>query len=99
MGKKYYIKREYVRLPKHHGSCLVISYYKDRAHTVLHRDNGPAVFCPGFPIERWVKNNELHREDGPAVIKNRSKEYWLNGEELKEEDFIFRQCMLKGLKT
>lgn len=37
---------------------------------------------------RWYNNGELHREDGPAVEwPYGSKEWYLNGVELTEEEF------------
>ena len=39
----------------------------------------------------WLLNGNLHREDGPAVEwPSGYKEWWLNGEELTEEEFISR---------
>ena len=41
-------------------------YFKDSKHTILHRDNGPAVeYKDGS--EAWYKDNELHRVGGPAI--------------------------------
>jgi hypothetical protein len=36
----------------------------------------------------WYLNGKLHREDGPAIeYLNGTKEWWLNGEQLTEEEF------------
>jgi hypothetical protein len=36
----------------------------------------------------WWLNDKLHREDGPAVeYPDGTKEWWLNGEYLTEEEF------------
>ena len=41
-------------------------YYKDSKHTILHRDNGPAVeYKDGSGA--WYKDNKLHRVGGPAI--------------------------------
>ena len=41
-------------------------YYKDSKHTILHRDNGPAVEYEDGS-EAWYQNNKLHRVGGPAI--------------------------------
>ena len=95
MGKKYYIKREYIRIPNIKRGFLLISYYKERSHKTLHREGGPALFTVGAPCnaQQWIINNMMHREDGPAVTDVHGKqEYWLNGKQIKEEEFIWRNC-------
>ena len=53
----------------------------------LHRVNGPAIEHING-ILSWYHNGELHRTDGPAVIwPDGEGEFWLNGEELTEEEF------------
>jgi hypothetical protein len=60
-------------------------YYKDKAMTIRHREDGPAVeWLNGY--KAWGSNGKLHREDGPAVeYSNGSKEWFLNGK-LHRED-------------
>jgi hypothetical protein len=42
-----------------------------------------------FGTDRWYKNGVWHREDGPAIIwKNGDKAYYLNGKNIKEEDYL-----------
>ena len=75
----------------------MITYYKDRSHKIIHRENGPAILIVGAPqAASWIIDGKLHREDGPAVttIEGRD-EYWLNGQRIKDEEFIFNQCIRK----
>jgi len=53
-------------------------YYKDKAKTILHREDGPAVeWFTGS--KSWYINNKRHREDGPAVESNTGhKSWWIN---------------------
>jgi hypothetical protein len=59
-----------------------------------HRDGGPAImFEDGSFI--WYKHGLKHRLDGPAVFHNNhrynckdDKEWWIDGEQLSEEEFI-----------
>ena len=39
--------------------------------------------------KKWYKDDKLHRDDGPAIeYANGYKEYWLNGDPVKEKDVI-----------
>ena len=60
-------------------------YYKDRAMTILHREDGPAVEgADGY--KAWWLNGKRHREDGPAVeVMYGNKEWRINGK-LHRED-------------
>ena len=59
-------------------------YYKDKAKTILHRLDGPAIEWPEGN-KAWFVNGKLHRLDGPAAeYANGHKEWWVNGV------FIFR---------
>jgi len=53
-------------------------YYKDKAMTILHRLDGPAVeWFTGS--KSWYINNKRHREDGPALeLTNGWKEWYIN---------------------
>jgi len=62
-------------------------YYKDKAMTFLHREDGPAMEFP-WGDRIWQINGLFHREDGPAVeYSNGSKEWHLNGVRLSEQEF------------
>jgi len=54
-------------------------YHKDKAMTVLHRRDGPAVeFTNGDKI--WTANGKLHRLDGPAIeAADGNKAWYVNG--------------------
>jgi len=62
-------------------------YYKDKAMTIFHREDGPAV--EGRDGSKfWWLNGKRHREDGPAVEgRDGSKSWYLNGVKLTEEEF------------
>jgi len=65
----------YIHIDKH-GSKY---YYKDKAMTIFHREDGPAVeFANGS--KSWYINDKRHREDGPAIEwSDGDKEWWING--------------------
>jgi len=54
-------------------------YYKNKAKTIRHRQDGPAVEgADGY--KAWWVDNQLHRLDGPAVeAANGRKEWWIDG--------------------
>ena len=59
------------------------AYYKDKARTIRHREDGPAVEHYNGN-KTWYLNGKLHRMDGPAVeYADGSKEWWIN------DEFIF----------
>ena len=64
----------------------VTFYYKDKACSILHREDGPAIeYADGGKF--WWLNGERHREDGPACdYPNGSKIWYLNGEEYSEQE-------------
>jgi hypothetical protein len=65
--------------------CGTKYYYKDKAMTSFHREDGPAVEYPNG-YRAWYLNNDLHREDGPAVEHaDGDKQWYLNGQ-LHRED-------------
>ena len=54
-------------------------YYKDKAMTILHREDGPAFECVNGYKEWWI-NNKLHRENGPAAeFASGNKSWFING--------------------
>ena len=62
-------------------------YYKDKAMTVLHRIDGPAVErADGSKF--WYVDGKCHRLDGPAVEwADGYKAWYVDGNELSEEEF------------
>jgi hypothetical protein len=65
-------------------------YYKDRAMTILHREDGPAIYYTDGH-KSWHLNGKIHREDGPAIEWNDGSKCWyLNGEKLTEQEFLKR---------
>jgi hypothetical protein len=54
-------------------------YYKDKAMTILHRLDGPAVeYTNGQKL--WFSNDMLHRLNGPAIERqDGSKKWYING--------------------
>jgi hypothetical protein len=65
-------------------------YYKDKAMTILHREDGPALeYSTGR--KEWYLNGKLHREDGPAVERcDGTVNWYLNGEILTAQEFLKR---------
>jgi hypothetical protein len=60
-------------------------YRKDKAMTILHREDGPAV--EGYDGDKaWYINGKRHREDGPAIEWwDGSKSWYLNGKRHRED--------------
>ena len=53
-------------------------YYKDKAMTLIHREDGPAVECVNGD-KFWYRNDKCHREDGPAIESaNGDKSWYIN---------------------
>ncbi len=67
-----------------------IEYQNEQGHP--HRTDGPAVeWKSGYFIGEkwWYINGNRHREDGPAVeYTNGNKEWYLNGIEYSEEEWL-----------
>jgi hypothetical protein len=62
-------------------------YYKDKAMSVFHREDGPAVEWLNGSKEWWL-NGKRHREDGPAIeYSDGDKSWYLNGKKLTEQEF------------
>ena len=52
----------------------------------LHREDGPAgIYSNGSLL--WYRNGVLHRTDGAACILTGIRHWFLNGEEVSEEEF------------
>jgi hypothetical protein len=62
-------------------------YYRDKAMTVFHRTDGPAVeHADGSKF--WYVDGKCHRLDGPAVEwADGYKAWYVDGNELSEEEF------------
>jgi hypothetical protein len=50
-------------------------YYKDKAMTVLHRSDGPAIEWADGGKE-WYVDGKRHRTDGPAIEYTNGHKYW-----------------------
>ncbi|HNC55237.1 MAG TPA: hypothetical protein PLP33_07325 [Leptospiraceae bacterium] len=60
----------------------------------LHREGGPAVEYP-IGTKLWFKEGKRHRLDGPAIeYSHGDKEYWVNGETLQTNIFIYGKIFL-----
>jgi hypothetical protein len=53
-------------------------YYKDKAMTILHREDGPAVEGHNGSKEWWI-DGKRHREDGPAYEGADGEAWIING--------------------
>lgn len=53
---------------------------------MLHRKEKPAVQIPGYE-NRYYEMNEKHRLNGPAVESIDGEEFWINGQQISEEQF------------
>jgi hypothetical protein len=63
-------------------------YYKDKAMTIVHREDGPAIYYTDGS-KSWHLNGMFHREDGPAIEwSDGSKSWYLNGKKLTEQEFL-----------
>ena len=60
-------------------------YYKDKAMTIRHREDGPAAeHADGG--KSWYVDGKLHREDGPAAeYANGCKEWYVDGKRHRED--------------
>ena len=55
------------------------AYYKDKARTIRHREDGPAVEHYNGN-KTWYLNGKLHRMDGPAYeTVDGFKSWYING--------------------
>ena len=77
----------------------MITYY---IFNKIHRENGPAHvswYKNGQKMyDMYYINGEYHREDGPAIeYANDDKEWWLDGEDYTEEEFIAKTRPTKEL--
>jgi len=60
-------------------------YFSDKAMTILHREDGPAIECANGTKEWWV-NNKRHREDGPAFEGANGTKGWYINNKCHRED-------------
>jgi len=60
-------------------------YYKDKAMTIRHRLDGPAIeYADGD--KEWYINGKCHREDGPAIEFASGDKSWYLNDILHRED-------------
>jgi len=75
----------------HHATEAAITWedgsYQWYLNGLMHRENGPAAESQGNKY--WYDQGKRHRIDGPAVeFSNGIKEWWIDGEQLTEKDFL-----------
>ena len=83
------------------GHVREIHYYsidKDGFH-IYHREDGPVwiTYDPSNCIRcvQWLQHGRLHRLDGPAYttyysdMVESSNSYYINGDEISPEDYVF----------
>lgn len=75
----------------HHATEAAITWedgsYQWYFNGLMHREDGPAAESQGNKY--WYNQGKRHRTDGPAVeFSNGSKEWWIDGEQLTEKDFL-----------
>ena len=69
------MEEQYIEIDKDGNKC----YYKDKAMTIGHRLDGPAVEWADGGKAWWV-DDKCHRLDGPAIeYADGSKEWWVDG--------------------
>lgn len=62
----------------------------------IHREDGPAIVSAN--VQHWCKDGKMHREDGPAsVFSNGRHFFYINGEEMTEQEFLERTQPAKEL--
>lgn len=54
-------------------------YYSDKARTILHRKNGPAIEYKDSEAKEWYLKGSFQRWNREALEFNEAKQYWLNG--------------------
>jgi len=75
------MKPQYIEITSTGGKF----YYNDKAMTIFHREDGPAVEGSNGSKEWWI-DGKLHREDGPAFEgSNGSKAWYINGKCHRED--------------
>ncbi len=61
-------------------------YYKDKAMTILHREDGPAAEYANGGSKFWYINGKRHREDGPAIeYADGGKAWFIDGKRHRED--------------
>jgi antitoxin component YwqK of YwqJK toxin-antitoxin module len=97
------VKKDYYS----NGNIYCESYYINGER---HREDGPAFVSYDYDtgsiveVEVYYINGKHHREDGPAVIyydedgNIEYKEYWLNDEELTEQEWFNQLSIESKLK-
>ena len=73
------------------GSSKDLEYWNSGK---VHRIDGPAIIKASGD-KYWYIDGKMHNENGPAVKRtDGSKEYWLNGNELKDKKAYIRELNL-----
>ena len=80
------MKPQYIKIDEYGDK----SYYSDKAMTIYHREDGPAIeWADGD--KHWYLNGKCHREDGPAYEgADGTKHWWINGKKLTKAEFNAR---------
>jgi len=76
-------EQQYIWIDEYGNKC----YYKDKAMTIYHRLDGPAVeYADGS--KEWYVDDKRHRLDGPACDwADGHKSWYVDGERLTERRF------------
>ena len=88
------MKEQYIKIDEKGNKF----YYSNKAMTILHRKDGPAVDNPSY--EGWYINGKLHREYGPALTYKNGDCFWyVNGKEVtnREHHAYFNPPKLKTI--
>ena len=67
------------------SSSGTISYHKDAACTILHREDGPAIEWADGSCN-WMLDGKLHRAGGPAVVSGDFLQAWYQHGQLHRTD-------------
>jgi len=68
------MKPQYIKIDEYGDK----SYYSDKAMTIYHREDGPAIeWADGD--KHWYLNGKCHRADGPAVEWAEGSKSWAYG--------------------
>jgi hypothetical protein len=78
------MQEQYIHIDKYGNK----RYYKDKAMTIHHRLDGPAIEYTDGHKEWWV-DGKRHRLDGPASVWSNGAKFWYVDDEcLSEKQFL-----------
>ena len=83
-GAKPFITRQ--KIGPESDDCIV-EYWTDKNKIWFHREDGPAYENEATGYKGWWFGGKRHRLDGPAVEGKTTKEWFINGKMISEEDF------------